>query len=172
MDLHEGEGFSIRLPKDYIVGDRDDLDILIDLGAKHSDGDNTFDPALYDEVKDKLYFWAAEIDLEQGDFFTNMFLVQENDLYGMSMNLVVGIMKSGIPAEDVISAEVVSLGVHEDVGRIVMVAEAEGETAGMAIHILEAQNATWMFIFTTSADILEEKLPEFDAIVSSFSVED
>lgn len=170
MVLFEGAGFSLRLPETYVTGGPDELDEYLTLAARYLAQEAIIDEAQLEALKQNLAVWAIEVDLDAGSEITNMMLVKEQSVEGVSMEMMVGIIEGSLGEMEVLTSDVISLGDFSEVGRLVIMNNTTGTETGQAIYLVDAGVNLWMFIFSIPGQVIESKLPLYDAIVSTLKI--
>ena len=162
-------GVEITLPDSYVMGDvEQDLALLVEGLKALSEEDAQDIQVLYDQNKDDIMLWGYDFK-SPGDHTTSLLIMKNEELSGMSLALMSVFANALLGDEvDLLDQERLSLGGRE-VLRFLTTAENTGVDTAQVVYLFNEAGKLWVIGFFTNQAQIEQRLPVFDAAVSSFT---
>ena len=164
-------GIEIWFPAGWEGGDlKNDLEVTVSkLRALGPEFDQI--AQMIETNQDAFVLWLFDSKVSDGGFLTNANLVKEQVLSAITLDTYMSSLKSQLPSYMVITDQkMVKVGQY-DAARVEITMDISGTKAKELLYIFDHDHTMWTLTFATSEDEFSSRVPVFEQIASTFSVQ-
>ena len=167
----EGIGMEMWLPESYIGGDSaENLDSVV---SKMRTLDADFE-AMAQKIEQNSFLydmWAFDSEVGESGFLTNVSVISEEASPDMSEDSYLDLWAAQLPAQfQVVDRGTVSVG-DGQAERLYIEATLYDIPAKEVLYVIKNESTFWVITFATGLAEFDQRLPEFEQAISTFSVQ-
>ena len=167
----EGDGIEIWLPETYVGGNiEENLDLIVErlrnLGPDFEQMARTIEqnPSMYS-------IWAIDSVIGDSGFLTNICAIREEVMSVVTIDMYLDATIKQLPAQfQVEKREIGTLGDYQ-AGYLILYTEINGQKIRELLYTVKSKNTMYVFTFATGASEFDQRSPEFEQIMQTFSIQ-
>lgn len=168
----EGGGVELWLPESYEGGDlSQDVELIVENLRRQ--GPDFEQMAKVIEQNPSMYvLWAVDLEVGDSGFLTNVAVTTEKVLSALTLEAYIDAAVKQFPEQlRLIERDAVSLGSYQS-GRLILEFTISGVVVKQVLYVIKEGNTVWVMTFATGLEEFDQRLPSFERIARTFTVQD
>ncbi len=170
---YEGSGIAMYFPESWSGGDpaKEDLDVITNqLKALGSEYEQI--ASMIEENPTAFALWLFDGNLGDTGYLTNANVVKEQVVSAITIDTYVEALSKQLPSSMVITDQKTVKVNKYDAARLEITANISGIDAKELMYIVKDGNTIWGITFATALDEFDGRVPDFEKIASTFTVQE